>query len=209
MRFIGNTMFAGTTNGVYRSTNFGVAWSPSNTGMTGVEVDFIAIQDTATLFASSRDSGMYVSTNNGQTWLASNAGLPTLRLRGVRSTGTHLYVATVGHGVWRRPVGEVITDVREGGGTRFPAEFMLHQNYPNPFNPSTNIRFSIPVGTHGRVSLQVYDILGREVATLVNELKGTGSYEVTWDATGMASGVYFYRLQAGEFMQSKRLLLLR
>lgn len=210
LRFVGNAMFAGTTNGVYRSTNFGVAWSPSNTGMTGVEVDFIAIQDTATLFASSRDSGMYVSTNNGTTWRASNQGLPTLRLRGVRSTGTHLYVATVGYGVWRRPVDEVITDVRESGSDGLPSEFMLAQNYPNPFNPSTKIAFSIPVGTgHAPSLLKVYDVLGREVATLVNEVKAPGHYEVTWDAEGLASGVYFYKLQADNFAQTKKLLLLR
>lgn len=207
IRFVGNTMFAGTTNGVYRSTNFGVAWSPSNTGMAGVEVDFIAIQDTATLFASSRDSGMYVSTNNGQTWRASNDGLPTLRLRGVRSTGTYLYVATVGYGVWRRPLSEVITNIREGGSPGLPSAFMLGQNYPNPFNPSTKIGFQI--ADYGLVTVKVYDVLGREVRTLLSENLSAGSYEVTFDGSDLASGVYFYRLQSGEFVQTRRLVLLR
>jgi hypothetical protein len=100
------------------------------------------------------------------------------------------------------------TSVRE---TKTIAEgFRLEQNYPNPFNPSTRIRFSIPVGTgHAPSILRIYDLLGREVATLVNDNLPPGSYEVTFDATGLASGVYLYRLQAGEFTQTKRLLLLR
>jgi hypothetical protein len=96
-----------------------------------------------------------------------------------------------------------------------PNEFALHQNYPNPFNPATRISFS--VRGSGFVSLKVYDLLGREVRTSVSENLQPGSYEVTFDATGLASGVYFYRLQAGDpsagsgrgFVQTKKLLLLR
>ncbi len=211
LRFVGNTMFAGTTNGVYRSTNFGVAWSPSNTGMVGVEVDFIAIQDTATLFASSRDSGMYISTNNGTTWRASKQGLPTLRLRGVRSTGKYLYVATVGYGMWRRPVNEVLTSTEEAEHPGLPADFRLEQNYPNPFNPATTIKFYLPssVGTAYVTSLRVYDLLGREVAMLLNEPKAPGNHEVTWNAEGMASGVYFCKLRAGGVVQTRKMLLAR
>ena len=90
------------------------------------------------------------------------------------------------------------------------SDFALHQNYPNPFNPSTRIRFSIPVGTgHTPSVLKVYDVLGREVAILVNEEMDPGSHEVMWDASGFASGIYFYRFQSGEFTQTRRLLLLR
>lgn len=207
LRFVGNTMFAGTTNGVYRSTNFGVAWSPSNTGMEGVEVDFIAIQDTARLFASSRDSGLYVSTNSGQTWRSSNDGLPTLRLRGIRSTGTYLYVATVGYGVWRRPVNEVLTSAGEIGYPDVPAGFVLHQNYPNPFNPTTRIEYALPHTS--RVKLTVHNTLGQVVGTLVDEVQPAGFRFVQWDATGMASGVYFCRLQAGSISTTRKLLLVR
>jgi hypothetical protein len=90
-----------------------------------------------------------------------------------------------------------------------PEAFALLQNYPNPFNPSTRIGFSIPVGTYGHTSLRVYDVLGREVATLVNEVKQPGSYEVTFDAEGLAGGVYLYRLTSGSFTETKRLMLLR
>ena len=93
-----------------------------------------------------------------------------------------------------------------------PTEFVLEQNYPNPFNPVTTIKYSIPaVGTrHGvSVKLKVYDILGNEVATLVNEQKTAGTYEVNFNASNLSSGVYFYKLQAGNFVQTKKLMLLR
>jgi hypothetical protein len=85
--------------------------------------------------------------------------------------------------------------------------YRLHQNYPNPFNPSTRIKFQIP--STNIVTLKIYDVSGREMITLVNiELKA-GSYEATFDATRLASGVYFYRLKAGGFTETKKLLLLR
>jgi len=88
-----------------------------------------------------------------------------------------------------------------------PSQYHLEQNYPNPFNPSTKIQFSVV--SYQLTVLKIYDLLGREVATLVNEELSPGSYEVTWDATGFPSGVYFYRLSAGELMETKRLILLR
>jgi hypothetical protein len=88
-----------------------------------------------------------------------------------------------------------------------PHETALWQNYPNPFNPSTKIKFEIPRASE--VSLKVFDVLGREVTVLINERLEAGSYERTFDASGLASGVYFCRLQAGEFVQTKRLLLMR
>ena len=110
----------------------------------------------------------------------------------------------------------IVTGVAEIGEGTLPREFSLSQNYPNPFNPTTTIRFTIPVGTYGpaspagrHTSLRVYDVLGREVRTLVNEEMKAGSYEATFDASGLASGMYFYRLQAGEFVSTKKLLLLR
>jgi hypothetical protein len=88
-----------------------------------------------------------------------------------------------------------------------PVGIVLYQNYPNPFNPSTHIPFT--VRGSGFVSLKVCDILGREVRTLVNDYLRSGNYEVTWDATGMSSGVYFFRLDAGGSSTTKRMLLVR
>lgn len=92
-----------------------------------------------------------------------------------------------------------------------PHTFDLYQNSPNPFNPTTTIRFAIPNGgeTLRATSLQVYDLLGREVATLVNEVKEPGEHSVVFDASALASGVYWYQLKAGSFVKSRKLLLLR
>jgi photosystem II stability/assembly factor-like uncharacterized protein len=95
-----------------------------------------------------------------------------------------------------------------------PNDFFLAQNYPNPFNPSTKIKYSIPsVETHRDASLQVklivYDVLGNEVATLVNEHKPAGSYEVEFDGSDLTSGIYFYQLQADSFIETKKMILLK
>jgi len=86
-------------------------------------------------------------------------------------------------------------------------DFKLSQNYPNPFNPSTIIEYSLP--QYGYVTLKIYDILGREIATLINEEKPIGSYEVEFDATGLTSGIYFYRIQTPNFTQTKKMILLK
>ena len=88
-----------------------------------------------------------------------------------------------------------------------PSEFVLYQNYPNPFNPLTTIRYEIP--QTGFVTIRVYDILGREVAALVNEEKPAGSYEVIFNASQLSSGVYFYRIKTEEFVQTKKLILMK
>jgi hypothetical protein len=93
-----------------------------------------------------------------------------------------------------------------GTGT-LPEAYTLSQNYPNPFNPSTTISFSLPHATH--VSLKVFDVLGREVATLVNEFTTAGQHEVHFDATNLASGVYFYNLMGGDFAQVKKMTLMK
>jgi D-alanyl-D-alanine carboxypeptidase len=88
-----------------------------------------------------------------------------------------------------------------------PDQFALMQNFPNPFNPSTTIKFELPKASEVRLS--VYDLLGREASVLVNDRRDAGVYEVKFDAAGLSSGVYFYRIQAGDFIQTKRLLLLK
>jgi len=100
---------------------------------------------------------------------------------------------------------EILTNVEDE--KQIPTEFTLEQNYPNPFNPSTKISWQSPVSSHQ--SLKVYDVLGNEVATLVNEEKPAGSYEVDFDASQLSSGIYFYKLQAGSFFETKKMLLLK
>jgi subtilisin-like proprotein convertase family protein len=134
---------------------------------------------------------------------------------GKRSKGTwRLRVNDVSGGdvgrlyVWGLQINnQMATGVGQNAGHVLPQKPSLWQNYPNPFNPSTNIRYHI--FTESLVSLRVYDLLGREVSVLVNERKVAGVHEVKFDGSHLASGVYFYRLQAGDFGQTKRLVLLK
>ena len=88
-----------------------------------------------------------------------------------------------------------------------PEKFALSQNYPNPFNPSTTINFDIP--KDGKVSLRLYDMSGKEVATLVNEYKTAGYYSVTFNAANLSSGVYFYSITANNFTAIKKMMLIK
>jgi hypothetical protein len=88
-----------------------------------------------------------------------------------------------------------------------PKTFALEQNYPNPFNPTTLISYQLPVASN--VLLKVYDVLGREVMTLVNERQEAGAYNFTLNASSLSSGVYFYRLQAGRFVETKKMMLVK
>ena len=90
---------------------------------------------------------------------------------------------------------------------KIPLKFTLSQNYPNPFNPSTKIKYQIPVG--GFVSLKVYDVLGNEVAVLVDEEKSTGSYDIEFNAVGLPSGIYFYTLKAANYIQTRKMILVK
>jgi hypothetical protein len=88
-----------------------------------------------------------------------------------------------------------------------PSSFLLYQNFPNPFNPSTEIHFDLPKSAF--VSLKIFDMLGREVATLVNEHKQRGTYRVTWDASGLPNGAYMYHLTAKDFVQTRKMLFIK
>lgn len=92
-------------------------------------------------------------------------------------------------------------------GKNIPTEFALLQNYPNPFNPQTKISFSVPKESY--IILKVYDLLGREVATLIQEMKQRGEYTIQWSAEGMPCGVYFYRLVADDYFETKKMILMK
>jgi hypothetical protein len=99
------------------------------------------------------------------------------------------------------------TETKIENNDLIPENYSLSQNYPNPFNPATTINYQIPLAGH--VSLKVYDILGREVATLVNEEISAGNYEIKFDGSHLSSGVYFYTLQSGSFNETKKLILIK
>ncbi len=147
----------------------------------------------------------YETRDGGKTW----AQVAQLAGRGIQAASfpNQIYGYGVGYtGLIVRYKDTTVTDLREQGLLQ-PTDFELFQNYPNPFNPSTRIGFRIPEG--GFVSLRVYDILGKEVATLVNEELHAGTYETSFSPTELASGIYYYTLNAGSSTQTKKLILIK
>ena len=146
---------------------------------------------------------------DGTTWTVyttSNSGLPDNRVASITIDGSgNKWIGTDG-GLAVYKEGGVVS-VKEISNKIIPKAFTLLQNYPNPFNPSTNIIFNLP--TKSFVSLKVFDLLGRDVATLMSQEKSAGTYNVTFDARKLPSGVYFYRIQTKEFTQTKKLILMQ
>jgi hypothetical protein len=207
----GTNLFAGTRGGVFLSSNDGTTWTAVNDGLNSTTVNALAVSGT-NLFAGTSSNGVFHSSNNGTSWTKVNSGLTNSHVYALAVSGTNLFAGTDG-GVWRRPLSEMITSVGRPS-TELPTSFSLEQNYPNPFNPSTVIGYTVRgVGNQesgfSDVRLVVYDVIGREVATLVHDKKAPGRYEVEFDASGLASGMYFYRLEAAGDVESRRMILLK
>lgn len=154
--------------------------------------------------------GIYYSSDNGDNWIPINSGLPNLSTGIITPVGSfvvnpegYVFAGTTASGVYRSV--NSTTSIKDIENPQL--SFFLSQNYPNPFNPSTVIIYQLP--TAGNVKLKVYDLLGREVANLVEEYKLAGSHEIEFNAGNLTSGVYFYRLQAGSFVETKKLVLLK
>jgi photosystem II stability/assembly factor-like uncharacterized protein len=201
---------------IYRTTDGGETWTSQPSGT----VTFLwggSFSNASTGIAVGYGGTILLTTNGGTYWTRQSIN-STSELFAVSSfdPGTATVVGEVGTILrfTRNP-----TSVTE---TAIPLQLRLDQNYPNPFNPVTNIRYGVGVvsgqwhalsevewSVASRVRLALYDLLGREVAVLVDERKAPGTYEVQFDGSRLASGVYFYRMQAGNFAQTRKLLLLR
>ena len=217
---IDTNLFAGTSYGVFLSTNNGTNWTSINNGLTTTYVWDLAVSGT-NLFVGImseyglNNGGIFLSTNNGANWTAVNSGLINTDVLSLIVKGTNLFAGIYGGvvwpnqlvgGVWKRSLSEMITSV-ETIPVIQTINFNLYQNYPNPFNPSTTISFSLL--SKSFVTLKVFDLRGREVSTIIKEELSAGIYSRTWNAINISSGIYFYRLQAGSFTETKKLILLR
>jgi hypothetical protein len=206
----GNNIFAGIGYpyyGVYLSTNNGTSWT--QTSLSNQYVNSLAI-DGNNIFAGG--SGVYVSNNNGTNWIQRNEGLGNAVVEALCILNNYIFAGTRGYSVYRRPLSELVSI--QPISNEVPQSFSLSQNYPNPFNPSTKIKFDIPAplnppkgGTLTRIV--IYDILGHEAATLVNEQLKPGSYEIKFDASGYSSGIYFYKIESGSFTETKKMILIK
>ena len=154
------------------------------------------------LFAGTTD-GVFISANNGETWICVSPGLTDMTVSALAVYGSNLFAGTQS-GVWRRSLSEMITSVK-GKSNKLLHQYSLYQNYLNPFNPVTTINYEI--GKLNKVLLKIYNLSGQELETLVNGYQTAGKYEITWIPKGLPSGIYFYRLQAGEFSETRKLIL--
>jgi len=199
-------IFAGTSGGVFVSADGGTSWTPADTGLSGLQVSCFAVSGES-VFAGFAGGGIYRTEDFGNHWAKiDSGGLSTSDVTSLAVVGGDLFASTWGAGLWRRPLSQITSSVGAAVGET-PLTFALLQNYPNPFNPTTRIQFTIV--NRGLTRVNVFDLLGREVARLVNEVKEPGRYTVEFNGSNLSSGVYFYRIQAGDFTQTKRLLLLK
>ncbi|MEO6696328.1 MAG: T9SS type A sorting domain-containing protein [Ignavibacteria bacterium] len=197
---------------IARTTDGGLTWATVNvgTGVTGYcTMKWIEGTNTCYLSANAGAAGVVKkSTDNGLTWTTmSTSGLTGITHMEFRRVGTTVYgFAATASGAILKLI-DVVTEVNTVNSS-IPENFRLDQNYPNPFNPTTTINFSIPKSSN--VSLKVYDALGKEVATLVNEFKNAGNYSADFTAaSGLNSGIYFYTITTGDFTDTKKLMLVK
>ncbi|HEY3250956.1 MAG TPA: T9SS type A sorting domain-containing protein, partial [Ignavibacteria bacterium] len=190
---------------IYRSLDAGISWTYMKFPN---QITAIHFPTQVTGYASSYNNVMYKTTNEGDSWFPTEC-INTSASYGIWFTDNYTGYA-VGY------MGQIIKTTTGGGdpigiqpiNNETPRKFIMHQNYPNPFNPVTTIRFEIPK-LNAMVKLTVYDILGREITTLVSERLTPGMYVVEWNALNYPSGVYFYRLIAGDFYETKKMVFLK
>ena len=200
--FAGAFKFPGnSTGGVYVSANNGTTWNQSNSGLTNYMLNVLYAKDSL-LFAGTNE-GVFVSNNKGFSW--NIVGNKTSVSFALFAFGPYLLSNGSG-GVWRYPLSQLVTNVANRSN-HTPNSFYLNQNFPNPFNPTTIITYSLPVSSD--VTLKIYDVLGRKITTLVDKFQTPGIHTVTYNAAALSSGIYLYKLTAGSFSQTKKLILIK
>lgn len=195
---------------IARTTDGGLTWNSINigTGVTG-KVVMKWITNMSVVYILGANGGIKRSIDNGLTWQAmTTANVTNLYHFDFIKIANVIYgyaVSTDGYVI--KLADSVLITGSKNPPANVPAEYELEQNYPNPFNPSTTIEFKIP--REGFVTLKVYDILGHERAVLMNEKLHPGNFNVRWDADNFPSGVYYYKLQAGDFTSTRKMILLK
>ncbi len=193
----GGTALLATTNG-------GVTWLPTTMALPGTG-NLAGITTHANLWIVTRQTqNIYIGTDMGNNW-SSVYTAPAGNYRHISKVrnGPHIYGVRTNGGITR---GQFITGITPVS-TEIPSTYSLNQNYPNPFNPETNIKFNLP--KEGFVKLTIYDGVGREVESLVNENLKAGEYEVSFNAVSLPSGAYFYKLVVNDFIQTKKMILVK
>ncbi len=197
---------------ISRTTDGGNTWSTVNIGSGVTGTCYLNwVPQTPVIYILGANGGIKRSTDNGLTWVLTPVpnGVTNLTYFDFVQGNNIVYgyaVSSNGDVIKLTDTLSVLTG-SINGNTETPSAYSLEQNYPNPFNPSTGIRYSVPKSSF--VNITVFDALGNETETLVNERKETGNYEAFWNASRFASGLYFYRIQADGFSETKKMILLK
>lgn len=195
----------GENGTILRTTNGGSTWTQQVSGTETILSDVCFIDPNKGTVVGT--SGTILRTEDGgSTWTKQISGT-TNNLYTVFFLNQEIGAVVGSNGTILRTTNGGVTFTEEDLSENAPEDYYLSNNFPNPFNPSTTIHYSIPYPSN--VKIKIYDVIGNEIATLVSEEKQAGSYEAVWNADGLPSGVYFYQLRAGEFMQTKKMILLR
>jgi len=203
----GKNLFLTFSNQIFYSSDMGTSWSSipngnwSTSGFSG-----IGINNAGNIFASI-GTEVYVTTDMGISWTLKNTGLSSNAVlnKFFFNDAGYIFGTTYNNGVFRSLNSTLTTVISQT--ENLPGGYILEQNYPNPFNPITNLEFGI--SNLGFVSLKVYDVLGKEVKTLVNEIKPAGIYKVEFDGSSLSSGIYFYKIETYGFIATKKMVLLK
>ncbi len=192
-------------SGIYRSLDNGLSWTPyDNLLGRDLYINSMLIDSGNHIFAGSSYWGVYMSIDYAQNWQKLTGGISNDSVKSLAlSPSGYLFAVTNSGGIFRSK--DIATNIKSN--PIFIKEFTLSQNYPNPFNPNTTITYSIP--ERGNVKLTVYNSLGQVISELVNEEKPAGNFSVQFNAANLPSGVYFYSLKSGGFVESKKLILLK
>jgi photosystem II stability/assembly factor-like uncharacterized protein len=203
---------SGTTQQLKITSNGGIIWTQIMGPGVGYTIGLAWKENN--IWCAKHNYYIYLSTNNGSNWQTDfyNTATTLNHLSKARN-GTRMWAVGTNGKIF---MSEGLIGIAPISNT-IPEYFKLFQNYPNPFNPSTKIKFEIPLsrgvdGEAGRgvsVKIVIYDILGNEITTLVNEQLVPGTYEVEWNAAGNSSGIYYYRLTAGKYSETKKMILLK
>jgi photosystem II stability/assembly factor-like uncharacterized protein len=192
---------------VFRTTDYGVSWTDISGNLPDIPVNSIIIDynEDGTLYVGT-DAGVFFTQNLGTDWAVLGSGLPSSPVFDLNYHQPSKKLVAGTHGRSLFEIDLTLTSVGDNGAP-IVSEFELYQNYPNPFNPATTIKYQLP--QDAKVTLKVYDILGSEVVTLVNEEQKPGYYEVQFNATNLASGMYIYRITTDKFSSTKKLMLMK
>ena len=202
---------------ILRTTDMGATWEDitgfdqttrqSTTGFPNVDVyDLEVFPEKSNIIWAATDMGLMESIDHGASWHYADNGLPAVSIWRIRIVDGQVVLATHGRGVWSLDLAEVQTSVEQT--EELPAVIELEGNYPNPFNPSTTIPFKVSHESH--VTVNVFDVLGRKVATLTDQSYLPGRHLLSWDASALASGQYFFRMEVdGQLIQARGMLLIK